>query len=344
MHLHSKRYLLILILTAVVIQIHFVDESHATTKRKAQFTCPVCEKRFDDFVLLSTNTFGGQDRDFLTRARGEQPVLIYPKTCPQCFYSGYPDDFGSVSEVVKEQILRKGALKPMVLISQEAKSYEIPASVKYDLIAQTYQLRAEPEKTLAQQFLKASWATRMESGLALMILGEEVVKKVLQWEKDQWKREEAAKHDNRVLYQIQIARDYIEAAKSSEGEVQMIAALAAAGTFRLYGENTEAENAFPILKNIMPERQFSDFEEHLSKSIARERHFQTKALLLFEKVIQIEEDENEKACLTYLCAELHRRLENWDKARKYYTQCLQIDGRPAWLEKWVKEQRELLPN
>jgi len=344
MDLHSKRYLLILILTAVVIQVRFVDESHATTKKKTQFTCPVCEKKFDDFVLVSTNNFGGQDHDFLERAAGEQPVLIYPKTCPHCFYSGYPDDFKSVSEAVIEQILHKGALKPMLPISQDAKSYEIPASIKYDLIAQTYRLCAKPEKTIARQFLNASWATRMEPGLPLLILGEEVVDQVHQWKRDQWNKKEASRLGNLALYRIQNARDYIEVAKSSEGEVQTIAALAAIENFRLYGENAEAANALLILKKIMPEKRFSDFEKYLNESIARERHFQTKALLLFEKIIQTEEDKNEKACLTYLCGELHRRLENWDKARKYYVQCLQIDDHPDWLEKWVKEQRDLLPN
>ncbi|MHC4168209.1 MAG: DUF2225 domain-containing protein [Planctomycetota bacterium] len=344
MRLHSKRYLPILILTAVVIQVHFVDESHATTKRKSQFTCPVCENRFDGFVLSSTNTFGGQDRDFLTRARGDQPVLIYPKTCPECFYSGYPADFKSVSEVVKEQILRKGALKPMHPISKEAESYEIPASVRYDLIAQTYRLIAKPEKTIAHQFLSASWATRMESALPLVISGKEVVTKLRRWKRDQSKAKAAARRENPVLLQIQNARDYVETAKSSEGEVQLIAVLAAIETFRLYGENTEAENALPILNKIMPETQFSEFEKHLNESIARERHFQRKALLLFERVVQTEEDEKEKACLTYLCGELHRRLENWDKSRKYYIQCLQIEGRPSWLEKLVREQRELLPD
>ncbi|MFX0199966.1 MAG: DUF2225 domain-containing protein [Candidatus Hodarchaeota archaeon] len=344
MHLHSKRYLLILIVTAVVVQVHFVDESHATTKRKTQLTCPVCEERFDDFVLMSTNTFGGQDRDFLSRASGDQPVLIYPKTCPQCLYSGYPDDFKAVSDAIKEQILQKGALKPMIQISQESKSSEIPASIKYDLIAQTYRLRAKPEKTIAQQFLSASWATRIEARVPLAILDKKISKKVHQWQSNRWKREEAAKHRNRVLYQIQNARGYIEAAKSSEGEEKLIATLAAIVTFRSYGENTEAQKALPILKKIIPNKQFSDFEKHLNESIARERHFQMKALLLFEKVVQTEEDKKEKACFTYLCGELHRRLENWDKARKYYMECLKIDGCPGWLAKWVKEQRELLPN
>lgn len=343
MHIHVKSYLQILILAAVAVQVHFIDESHATTKSKSQFTCPICERSFDDYVLMSTNTFGGQDRDFLSRARGYQPVLIYPKTCPQCLYSGYPDDFKSVSEVVKKQILHKGALKPMIQISQESKSYEIPASVKYDLIAQTYRLRAKPEKTIAHQFLSASWATRIESRLTLATLDKEILRKVYQWQSDKWKREKAAKHRNRAIYELQTAREYLKAAKSAAGEEKLLAALAAIGTFRLYGENTEAEKALPILKKIMPDKQFSDFEKHLNESIARERYFQKKALLLFEKVVQTEEDKKEKTRLTYLCGELHRRLENWDKAGKFYMQCLQIDECPEWLEKWVKEQRELLP-
>jgi tetratricopeptide (TPR) repeat protein len=123
----------------------------------------------------------------------------------------------------------------------------------------------------------------------------------------------------------------------------MIAALAAIHTLRRYGENAEAQTALPVLKTVMPAQQYSEFEHFVNDSIACEQKFQAKALPLFERVIPTKENPNEKAGLTYLCGELHRRLGNRDKAKFYYEQCVAIKGHPQWLETWAKEQSDLPP-
>ncbi len=344
----DKKRLLTFIFLAAAVQSYSSNTLLATKKVESQFTCPVCRNGFLDYEIGSTNSFGGQDRDFLRRAGGDQPVLIFPKTCPACFYSGYRYDFSSginIPPAVKQQILQQGMLKPGVQIPKGAKSYEIPASARYDLIAQTYQLRGKPEEDMAQQFLSASWATRLESYLLpAAILGEELTEKVKKREGAQWKPEQTGGPENHVLGSIQRGRQCAEAARSLDGEERMIAALAAIHILRLNGENTEVLQILPLLRTVMPEKQFADFARLISDSIARERDFQSKAVLLFEKVAPTKQDSKDKAALTYLCGELHRRLENWDKARSYYEQCLKMAGRPRWLEEWVKEQQALLPD
>jgi hypothetical protein len=174
-------------------------------------------------------------------------------------------------------------------------------------------------------------------------IGEELVRKVGDWRTSHWHGKEAVERRNPVLYGIEKGREYEEVAKSSEGEVRMIAAIAAVGTLRSYGENPEAQKTLPVLKTVMPGRQYSQYEQCINDSIAREQGFQFKAVLLFERVIPTKEDSTQKAALAYLCGELHRRLGNWDKAKSYYELCLAVEGHPSWLEEWVKEQRELLP-
>ncbi|OHB65887.1 MAG: hypothetical protein A2Y77_02510 [Planctomycetes bacterium RBG_13_62_9] len=65
-----------------------------------------------------------------------------------------------IPKAVKEQILRQKVLKPLIQIEAGTKPYEIPAYVRYDLIAQTYQLLGKAKEVIAHQFLSASWATR----------------------------------------------------------------------------------------------------------------------------------------------------------------------------------------
>ncbi len=339
-------WLLVLIAVGALVQSYLESPLRATTIALISLSCPVCNNRFDGYTLTSTNSFGGQDRDFLTRAVGEQPLVIVAQTCPKCFYSGYQRDFTAqvqIPDTVKEQILKKKMLKPMTPIAEGAEPRETPAYVKYDLIAQTYQLRGQTDEVIAMQLLNASWATRVQSDLPETILGGDLMKKVRNWTSSQQKLEETARQENPALYRIQKGKEYEKAARSLEGEPRMIAALAAVATLRQYGEYTETRSALSVLRTVMPGEQYSRLERLTDDSIAREQGFQSRALALFEKVIPTKQDAEEKASLVYLCGELHRRLGNWDKARSCYGQCLAIEGRPDWLEPLAKEQRGLLP-
>jgi len=356
MYMSERRGLLILVVVAAWVQSCLDTTSLATTKYLVPFICPVCGNKPEGYMISSTNTFGGKDRDFFARAVGDEPVVFVPTTCPKCFYSGYAVDFGSVagdskpeveiSEAVKEQVLCEKALKPMVEIAEGAKSYEIPAYVRYDLIAQTFQLRGKADEFVAWQFLKASWAIRAESRLPATLLGEELLREITEWKTSHWDREEATmvKTSDWALCEIAKARQHWAAAKSLEGEPRVVAALAAIGTLRSHGENAEARKVLPILKTAMPAGQYEEFEQFLNESIKLEQHFQSKAVSLFEKVADTKEDGTERACLTYLCGELYRRLESWEEADVCYRKCLEVEGRPDWLEDWVSEQRNLLPN
>jgi hypothetical protein len=344
-------------------------ELRATMDFPVEIVCPVCDTQFEASVLMSTNTFGGEDRDLLERAWGAQPVLIYPVTCPGCFYSGYTDDFGSevkIARNVKELILENKVLKPIVAISAGPDLLGTQAWVKYDLIAQTYQLLGKDGKTIADQFLRASWAVRVKEPF-LPSLAAATAKKVREVIQNNWDREEALKGRNPALYEIALGKEFARKAQASDGNTGMLNALAAIELLRSHGENTAVEEVVPILKTVMAVEQYAELERGLRESISCERHFQTKAVALFEKVIEtgevkqekerweyvvldsvsfkvIEEEEKpQKAILTYLCGELHRRSEHWGKARYFYEKCAKMENLPEWLGRYVKEQKELLP-
>src|SRR5262245_4188321 len=95
---------------------------------------------------MSTNSFGGQDRDFLSHAVGEQVFLFECWTCPRCYYTGFPDDF--VKERVNPEliglILEQRMLKPAEKIARSLRdSEDIPAWIRYDLLSQVLKLRKD---------------------------------------------------------------------------------------------------------------------------------------------------------------------------------------------------------
>lgn len=101
------------------------------------------------------------------RFSGINQIVIDPITCRQCLFSGYSADFetkNSIPEKEKEKILRGKIVRPLSPITSDSSDTEIPAWQRYDLIAQTNQLLGKDQKTVAEQYLKASWAVRLNSG------------------------------------------------------------------------------------------------------------------------------------------------------------------------------------
>ena len=317
----------------------------ATTMDPVAQTCPVCANGFDAMVLMSTNNFGGQDRDFLTRAGGHQPILIYPVTCPKCYYSGYGDDFSPKTKLpddLKDEITSRKALKPLVPIDKDMQSHDIPAWVRYDLIAQTLALRGRDYETLANQYLSASWAVRLDDD-PLPGLDEPTLKKVRAWIEENWDTQSAKQADNPCQSDILQGKAFAEKARAAEGEPRTLAALAAIRMLRDHGENTDVLRLLPLLDPLMEEQQYAGLRRALLTSIQRERSFQTRAVALFENAARSENDAEQKAILTYLCGELHRRLENWDRARTFFRNCAQLKSPPDWLPSYITEQQALLP-
>ena len=334
-----------MILLAAIFLMAAAAPASATTVEPVAQTCPACASKFEAMVIMSTNNFGGQDRDFLTRAGGNQPVLIYPVTCPNCYYSGYDRDFSPKTRLpddLKDEITSGKALKPLVPIEKDVQSHDIPAWVRYDLIAQTCALRGRDYETLANQYLSASWAVRLDTD-PLSGVDEPVLNKVQAWVKENWDAELARQADNLSQNEILQAKAFAEKARAAEGQPRMLAALAAVQMLRDHGENTDVLCLLPLLQPLMEKQQYAELSRALLESIYRERSFQTRAVALLENAARLEKDAKKRSTLLYLCAELHRRLENWDQARSFFQDCAQSKAAPDWLPTYVKEQQALLP-
>jgi uncharacterized protein (DUF2225 family) len=66
-----------------------------TEMEPVELTCPNCSTVFSSEVLMSTNTYGGQQTDFREIAAGYQPLQFLIHGCPGCGFSGFDDDFES---------------------------------------------------------------------------------------------------------------------------------------------------------------------------------------------------------------------------------------------------------
>ena len=322
----------------------------STTFTEVDVKCPICGNAFEASVVTSTNTFGGQDTDFLERAMGFQPILIYPITCSKCYYTGHQSDFGEGVEIAEEDKarIRKG-LKPLVEIKGDSKPedipawarYDIPAWARYDLLAQRLKLMGEEKEAIADAYLSASWAVRL-AAFEEPPFDDETKSRVQELFEKRWKSYQHDETENPAEQVVLIGRQLKETAARSTGDERLMAGLAAVFLLREHGENAEVKDVLAIIKSVMPEEQFEALKKELTESIALERRFQKQAAELFEEVAGAEEDKESKAVLTYLCGEIHRRLENWEQARKSFDGASKMAG-PEWLPELIEKQQKLLP-
>jgi hypothetical protein len=102
--------------------------AEATTTQPIQVTCPVCATKIDASVILSTNTFGGQDADLLSRARGAQPLLIQPIVCTasHLFWSEDRRSFIPAGKLREGETLRTAAGTAARLVKSTARTVPVP--------------------------------------------------------------------------------------------------------------------------------------------------------------------------------------------------------------------------
>jgi len=346
-----------LLFLALILIFHICATSaFATTLAGRKVVCPICGTEFEITAIMSTNNFGGVDMDLLERARGTQPLLVLPATCPKCLYSGYRRDFSKnnkISKEVIEKIKVKKVLKPAIEITPETK--RIPAWVKYDLIAQTYKLLGKEEMAIAQQYLSASWAVRLSEypKTILKHLGEEDTKKALKLISDRLRNIDWMKVKNQALFEVELGREFRKMAKNAGVEEKILRSAAAIALLRMHGENPDVEEILKSLKGQMPDEKYNEFYKSVMESINREKQFQKKAIKLFEdelkkwdskKVTGKKEEEGRrrlKAVITYLTGELYRRIGEPKKALQKYEAANKIKEAPDWLKKFIERQKKV---
>jgi uncharacterized protein len=124
-----------------------------TTFRAEEVDCPVCETLVEIKVLMTTNTFGGQDTDFRTHAAGYDPLHIAISICPTCGFSGFELAFKQPPSLDPSQKSRiRDTLKP-----EADERGRIRTSVKYANAARIALWHTQPLENVADLFLRAAW-------------------------------------------------------------------------------------------------------------------------------------------------------------------------------------------
>jgi len=314
--------------------------AYATTTRSVSLTCPVCGEKVAALVIMSTNTFGGQDSDLLTLARGSQPILILPIACTNCYYAGYKDDFEKglkAPDTVRPQ-LRK-TLKPPLPIRHTGQTMDVPAWARYDLAAQTCTVTGQQAEVVAITYHRASWAVRLTAD-PLADSPEGVREKVRSLIQDRLRSEKRA--DNQAAQETEFGRQLTRQLDTASQPDRLVIGLAAIALLRRHGENPLAAETLGKLKGLMQAEDFQRLDKNLTESIERERTYQKKALALIEKLANDQQTKDEKRALfMYLGGELNRRLGQPQEARAWFQKAGEQKG-PEWILELNAQQSKLV--
>ncbi|MFH1232129.1 MAG: DUF2225 domain-containing protein [Planctomycetota bacterium] len=322
-------------------------DAYASTRLESKLICPVCESQTVFVQIINPDSLGGQDKDLLVHTNGDNPILYQPVTCKKCLYSGYEPDFNTVSskdktvipDKIKTKILNEKALK---LFRELKKDEPMPAWIKYDLIAQTYRILGKDKKAIAEQYLRASWALRLEDDFFRNLLEKidaPTKEKYQKWRSKRFVKSSSHK-DNPALTEIDKAIVFYGRASSARtDEDKFFGVIAAISLARPHGDDILALDAIALLKGMPEEKQYEEFLASLKDSIYLESQFRKKVIESFEALVQTEPKPEEKARMLYLCGELYRQTENYSKALEFFNQLLQMEKCPGLYLEFAKEEQ-----
>lgn len=319
------------------------SEVYATSMTESELICPVCGEKCSGWRLLSTNTLGGQDRDFLNRAFGSQPILFTPVTCKKCLYSAYSDDFEkNVTEKLKSKILTDKILK----ISNYSSSYSetgkdrFPAWVRHDLIAQLMKSENADEEKLAWQYMAVAWAVRFEEN-PIETLMNQLSENERDWITDMIGpiEKKYGSIENRALIEIKIAKYLLENIDDYSASDQKTVLIFSGYMLKSHGENNYLMSSEKLFSPGFSEKEWNEISKKLVLSIDLEKKYQRQAISHYKNLINKAGDDEKKAVFTYLTGELYRRLGEYKNAYAYFSDAVKIKNVPAWLVKYANEQK-----
>jgi len=222
--------------------------------------------------------------------------------------------------------------------------WDLPAWVRYDLIAQTSRLRNRPAIEEGFALLAASWSVRLAWHLPISFQNEKM-QLLENWERENVNREEIMKAEDPAIAEIAAAEELSAKTAELEGEHRIYPGLLALYLFRTHGENQRAGEILSLLNGCLDPAQYEVLLRSLESSVELEQSYQRRALAVLQNVSQYEEaqDMRVKALATYLCGELNRRLGNFAEARRYLKDVRKLKPSDERIRQWAKEQLRLLP-
>ncbi|MBZ5500367.1 MAG: hypothetical protein LAP85_28570 [Acidobacteriia bacterium] len=292
---------------------------------------------------MSSNNFGGLDRDLLQRPVGDHPLSIVPIVCTKCYFAGTEQDFkkpGQIDPALKKQILAGKKLVPAIPIKRGMTSNQVPPWVKWDLICQLHQLKHGDDERLGDLELAAAWSVRV-SRRYYELLGDDLMKSLQEWGAKEVKVPPSVENGNRADLEIKEAHRLLGSIDSADATSAPLVGLTALILFCDHGENLDAENVLQRLRPLLSVQLFAKLDTFVRESTAIETRFQERAIECYERILGNETDEGKRAVHLYLLGELYRRTRKWDVAIAYFDRALKTKALNTLLTGWADQQKEL---
>lgn len=314
--------------------------------------CPVDGTKFKAARLKRTNFWGGTDRDFCQHAYKTFPLEVQVWICPGCSYGGTEAQFSGADGkpiVLDDATKRKlrEELKPANALPKRVTQENVPAWVRFDLMAQGLKLRGAPAREIAVAYLYGAWIVR-QRGVTYLQYFEEFEELYARYGLDKqpldlW----GSKVTNRTDYDLGKAAKLVE--DIGEGRFRgtnlLLARYLAAYVYRKHGENAEA---LALHEQIEDEAEKTNSIVHgalatMKASIDLERGLQGKALAAFEEAaLDAKITGAERGDVLYQTGEIQRRLGRADEARAAYRKAIENEGTGEQTKAWAQEQIKLV--
>jgi hypothetical protein len=319
-------------------------EARATILSRHEVACPVCEQKFKAVVASSADTSAGVDRDLFARSAGPQPVFYKISTCPRCYYSGYIEDFRPGIQLpadFRDKVLKSPKLDPKMAITPKTDQRSIPAEVRYRLAVQCHQWRNMQAESMAWLYLRASWVARdVGSVIPRTDRLQRVMGYIERWLPADTRKLNQADRELQLVTHVSAAVAEGQFSQYQLPYVQFILAM----LWRRHGENHLFETVFP--PGTEDERLPESLREKVRAvhaSIEQERKWQRLALEQFRRALDTGEiAAANRPAAEYVVAELYRRLEQPNRAMRFYDRALAAPQLDAHLAEWARQQRRLV--
>ncbi|MBI2898714.1 MAG: DUF2225 domain-containing protein [Planctomycetes bacterium] len=310
-------------------------------RKNVDAACPLDGHKFVAIEIVTTNEWGGVDRDFCRHAYKTRPMEFYVWVCPKCGFAGKKKDFGSALADEAKGKLRAG-LKPAVTLRPGMKQTDIPGWAKYDLLAQVRTILGAPPEEAGKAYLSAAWCWREEGALFL----EDFDEFERLWNSyGLHKTPMELGKKNRADFELEVARKVQRelVAEHHKGLNFILASYLAAYLFRRHGENGDAKRWLDELAKRTGENSVvDDAAAKMRASMEREQEYQKRAIPGLDQAFAAGTLEKKALGeLAYVLGETQRRLGERARAAEWYAKAIEVSPDEA-LRKLATEQKALV--
>jgi hypothetical protein len=334
-----------MVVLAMAVLVSLAAPAGATTIFRQPVRCPACDHAFTSHQIGSTNTFGGKDSDFCAHARGTPSLLYVLVTCVKCLFTGYasefkPDSkdeaenkaaherFKPLSKEFMEKFKGGAALTPMKPLTGITEYREIPAFMRFQLMAQIAELRGDGDQAIAELLQRGAWAVRLDAPpLPDLLEQAEMVEFKSFMEREYPKRVEG-KNANPSFIDVELGElllSELEAmvAATTHPPVSSAVRMRAYMGFQMlrrHGENPKAMRCLQFLQPHLNREIWDQLYDRVSSSVLQEQAFQKNLVEILTRMAAAEHSPEAKLILTYRIGETQRRLGRLDEAKAAFAQ------------------------